>query len=135
MAIEHELTDFLIKALKDGNNKLRDIEIILHFYGFKDDDWPTLGETAAHFGMNTRERVRQIIKKKFREVVDLNDIPTLERCNEILQAKDFWLEDDLKRELAPVSNNDSSIRGVFNLMDDLGISHGRSEERRVGQEC
>ena len=105
-------------------DKDRNIEIIKYFYGFGCSPWPTLEETAEKFSVGTRERIRQIIKSQFRDAVTLSDIPAMEHFREIVDGNRYWLQSDIFLEAkiveAKLVEDVFSVRGLFNMMDDLG---------------
>ena len=66
MSLKQELVEFLKVNNKSNSTFERDIDIVLHYFGFGKEYAPTLVSTGEQFGGLTRERVRQIIEKKFR---------------------------------------------------------------------
>jgi hypothetical protein len=124
MNIEEELLTCLDKIIVSNANKSRDIEIVAHFFGFGEAQWPTLESTASHFEVGTRERVRQIIKSKFFDRVTLADLPVLRKCSNLLSAKDMWLRNEYRNALNENSLAPDlySIKGVLNLMHGLSLS-------------
>lgn len=125
MEIENELVSFLENNIKDGKNKSRDIEIIKFYYGLKESSWPTLEETANRFGVGTRERIRQLLNSKFRDYVRKDDVPSLINVVRTLQSKEYWLISEFEREIISLGflGHESHIKGIFNLIEDIGISH------------
>ena len=47
MSIQTELAAFLERRIPAGDTKERNIDLIAHFYGFRDSPWATLEETAG----------------------------------------------------------------------------------------
>jgi hypothetical protein len=125
MDINQELLSYLENNIRDKDTKARNIAIIAYFYGFGKALWPTLDETAAEFGIGTRERVRQLINENFRNYVDLTCLPSIGRMIEIIKSKRFWTQTELEEKLIEqeLVGDDFSIRGLFNLMDDLGMDN------------
>ncbi|PKH08186.1 hypothetical protein [Moritella sp. Urea-trap-13] len=126
MGIENELVAFLESNIKDGVNKPRDIEIIKFYYGLKESSWPTLEETAKMFSIGSRERIRQLLNAKFRDYVNNNDIPSLDNFVKILQSKEYWLVSEFEKEIHATGliDRDTHIKGIFNLIEDIGIFCG-----------
>jgi hypothetical protein len=126
MGIENELVKFLESNIKDGSKKSRDIEIIKFYYGLKESPWPTLEETATRFGVGTRERIRQLLNSKFREHVNISDIPSLNDFVKILKSREYWLVTEFENEIytAGLIGKETYIKGIFNLIKDVGIVCG-----------
>lgn len=124
MAIEDELIGYLEKTIKEKETKQRNIEIIAYFYGFRDSLWPTLEETAEKFQDLTRERVRQIIHDEFRVSVDITSLPSIEIINEIITGRPYWTQLEIEHKLfdSGLAKGIFSIRGLLNLIEDLGIN-------------
>ena len=99
MSIQTELAAFLEPRLRDADTKDRNIDLIAHFYGFRDSPWPTLEETAGRFSMSTRERVRQIVDKYFRNIVQAADLPSLPQLSTIVSQRQYWLYSELRDSL------------------------------------
>ena len=125
MSIESELISFLENRIPDIDTKDRNADLIAHFYGFRDSPWPTLEETAGIFSLSSRERVRQLIDKYFRNIVQADDIPSLRQLVEIITRKQYWLYSELQETLkgSRLVEANFSIRGLFNLMSDLKMSN------------
>jgi len=125
MGIENELLSFLNLNIKEKDTKTRNIEIIAYYYGFRGSSWPTLDETAREFNIGTRERIRQIIDDNFRNIVDLVRIPSIVKIGEVVKSKQFWTQAALENKLfeLEVIRDTFSIRGLFNLMEDVGIDN------------
>ena len=126
MTIDVELLTLLKSSTKKSQNRKRNTELIAHFYGFRRPDWPTLDDTATKFGIGSRERVRQIISKYFKSVADPREIPSAQKCAELIAEEQYWLETDLVAAINSrgLVDGNFSVRGLFNLMDDLSIDHG-----------
>ena len=128
MNIENELIAFLDGQIRSHSaiDRDRNIEMIAYFYGFRSSSWPTLDETAEHYGLGTRERVRQIVKKYFVDSVTASDIPSIDAVRHLIERKRYWLHSELEKgiEGLRVAGDNFSIPGLFNLMNDLKISHG-----------
>lgn len=123
MLIEEELLAYLETSIREGENKARDKQIIAFYYGFGDVAWPTLEQVANQFGLNERERVRQIIKDKFQKHVNSNTLARASRLAELIQQLDFVSSESIRRllieeRLAPEGAN---LRGLLNLLEDLGL--------------
>lgn len=123
MLIEEELLAYLETSLKAGENKARDKQIIAFYYGFGDVAWPTLERVANQFGLNERERVRQIIKNKFQDQVTPNSLPRAAQLGELIEQCDFVSVDVIQQALVELrlAPEGASLRGLLNLLDDLGL--------------
>lgn len=94
MTIENQIRDYLHSNLKQLDTKSRDIELIIYYYGFKDDRWPTLEDAAIKFnvgepGGRRSERPRQIVNSKFLATATLVDIPPLKLFSDHLKSADI----------------------------------------------
>lgn len=128
MNIEEELLNFLHESIRNNDTKYRDIQLILFFFGFRGELWPTLEDAAVKFDVgeseNRRsERPRQIIKNKFTSKVSLSDLPKIASVSRIFQATEFSTVEELalklkKEQLVPEL---FSIKGVLNLLQHLGV--------------
>ena len=125
MKIESELVKFLDRNIKDGLNKPRDIEIIKFYYGLKESAWPTLQETANRFSV-TRERIRQLLSLKFRDRVSIDNIPSLHEFVKILQSRKYWPVSEFEDKIisAGLIDQETHVKGIFNLLEDVGLSCG-----------
>lgn len=124
--IEEELIAFLEQNIVDNENKLRDVNLIRFFYGFLSSQWPTLEEAAEEYGIGTRERVRQLKQNKFRDRVRLADMPSATALERLISSRPYWSKTDLENSVVDQGLSDAkpNIKGLFNLLDDLGIVHG-----------
>ena len=124
MNIEDELISLLKDRIKENETKTRNIEVIAYYYGFRGSSWPTLDETGKQF-KRTRERIRQLIFDNFRKFADIQYFPTIIRISEIINSKRFWTQYDLENRLieTETAKDNFSIRGLFNLMEDLGMDN------------
>ncbi|TNZ67260.1 hypothetical protein CGK42_22050, partial [Vibrio parahaemolyticus] len=94
MDIEQEIKNFLYDSMKDNDQKYRDIQLILFFFGFREEDWPTLDATAIRFEVGESEnrkseRPRQIIKDKFTSKVQLTELPSIRRVSEVISSQEY----------------------------------------------
>ena len=121
MSVESELIAFLDDRIRSAARQ-RDIEMVAYFYGSRGDEWPTLEDTAGRFGFSNRERPRQIIQG-FKDSVGPDDIPSLGRLTNIIVQRRYWVHGDLKAAIkrSQLAGESFSIRGLFNLMRDVGI--------------
>jgi hypothetical protein len=119
-SIEDELVGYMDRHAADTATKARDIQIVAHYYGFDETPWPTLEATAARFGINTRERVRQIIENRFRASATLRNLPRVRSAATLLRSRAFWFTSELQVELSALGEpEDLSLRGLLNLLHDL----------------
>lgn len=124
MNIEFDLTNFLEKNINNNSNKSRNIEILLYYYGFRGEDWPTYEETANRFDIGTRERVRQLLNQHFRDHVKPADLPSINSFYKIVNNKDYWKLSELENLVlsSGIVEENFSIRGILNLLNDLDIN-------------
>lgn len=125
MAIEDELFSFIGKYSAADASKNRNIEIVAFYYGFRGEAWPTLEDTATAFNNITRERVRQLINSNFKDKVDKSQIPSAEIIAKVISSRRYWMQSDLELVLVDkeLVSGDFSIRGLLNLLEDLGINN------------
>lgn len=124
MTIESQLIDTLRDRIKEGPTKARDIKLIVYHFGFGGHPWPTLEETGQRFGDLTRERVRQIILRKFKRVVTSDDVPAISDCYELIKTRGYWRYSELAERIvdAGLAGDNFHIEGIFNLMNELGLT-------------
>lgn len=122
MNVEEELLAHLA-AIPDGETKSRNVAVVTHFLGFGDQAWPTLEETGTRFGIGTRERVRQIVAKTFRDRTDIDDLPSLRDCAEFLASRPAWIGSDLSGRLVERGwiSPGTGLRAILNVMQELGF--------------
>lgn len=128
MNIEEELVNFLHKTIRNNDTKHRDIQLILFYFGFREEIWPTLDDAAIRFNVGDSdkrrsERPRQIIKNKFTSKVTLSDLPTAHEIFEIIETSNYSTIENLtiklrKNNLIP---NSFSIKGIINLLHHLDV--------------
>lgn len=126
--IEEELKSFLYDNIKDNDKKSRDIDLILFFFGFNDETWPTLEEAALKFEVGNSEkrrseRPRQIIQDKFTSKVNISMLPRVQEVARIFELNTHCtlgvIEDSLnKKQLLP---KNYSLKGVLNLLQLLEV--------------
>ncbi|EGR2026937.1 hypothetical protein [Vibrio cholerae] len=128
MNIEEELLDFLHNSVRDNDNKYRDIQLILFFFGFRGEQWPTLEDAALKFDVGESEkrrseRPRQIIKDKFTSKVDISQLPVARKVSEVIESAAFSTVDELSDKLVEMNlvPDKFSIKGILNLLQQLGL--------------
>jgi len=123
MTLEEELLLHLHTVVPDGKNKGRNINIVVFFNGFGSSIWPTLEETGKHFGVGTRERVRQIIATNFYRRVSATDLPVLRACADRISTYGIWFASDLTDVLIDEgwASENVNILGTLNMMRSLGL--------------
>ncbi|GEM_PF-1268290 len=113
MNLQEELISFLRAAPRDPGKPKRDGEprkvrkrdeaidernlllILDHFmFGTQDVFKPTLDELGGRYGIQTRERVRQVIDGGYAKVVEGAQLPRAKEAAAILESKDLWLESE-----------------------------------------
>lgn len=125
MAIKTEITNFLDKT-SDGSSQLdRNIDVILYYYGFTGEVGPTLESTGQHFGV-TRERVRQILNRYFRDRASLGLLPAITKCAHVVKSRDVWLMSELKTAFEKEIGDDLGTHplNVLTLIKEL---NGRTD--------
>lgn len=127
MNIEEEITNFLHVSVKENDQKYRDIQLILFFFGFREEDWPTLDATAVRFEVGESEnrkseRPRQIIKDKFTSMVNLSELPQIKKVSDIISSQGYMstveFSDRLKE--SGLTPENFSVKGILNLLHQLG---------------
>ena len=124
MSIENEVREHMGSALRELNTKSRDIELVIYFYGFKDNPWPTLDDAANKFNVGDSdarrsERPRQIINNKFRTLTRLHDLPLLKGFSQYLNSSCFHSP----AELAAYAKDNKLFDGNVNMLSALRLLH------------
>jgi len=124
MSIESEIREHMGSALRELNTKSRDIELVVYFYGFKDNPWPTLDDAANKFNVGDSdarrsERPRQIINNKFRALTGLHDLPLLKGFSHYLKLSSFHSP----AELAAYAKDNKLFDGNVNMLSALRLLH------------
>ncbi len=126
MTIESEIHRFLTKTIPYQSNPLRTFEIVKYRYGIGAGRHLTLEEISQLIDdFDTRERVRQILKKHFIDIVKPEDIPTLERVLGLMQNRGYWkcyeLIDEMKT--SQMIEDEIDFNGFFLLLNELKFQH------------
>ncbi len=132
--VQAELRDFLASSNATTNPLLRarNVDLVMYFYGFGGPPLPTLEETAERFRPTedhvkskplTRERVRQILKRDFRDKIGPNDVPALARLAELAETSPYWLNSVLTARIrdSGLAEDGFSPRGLLKLFADAGL--------------
>ena len=126
MPIKNEIIEFLDKNLSAKSMVERNIDIVLYHYGFTGEVAPTLETTAQHFGIGTRERVRQILSQSLLSKANLSLLPTLNACNRVIARKRVWLlselKDAIKAEIGDAFG--TNLQNLIYLIQDLRGAKG-----------
>lgn len=127
MTIRSEIVAFLDEQIKEhpSVDKPRNINLICYYYGFGGASLPTLDETAEQFdGIRTRERVRQILNRDFRDPVTAADIPSARRFLSVVNGEPYWTLSKLDQVILDdgVAGDTFSIPGMLRLCSDLGLT-------------
>lgn len=106
------------KNSRKNDNIDRDINIILTYFGMGDQDYPTYETVAEKFGVGTRERVRQIINKKFIKKVKIYEIEMLQEISRIIASEKAHYCESMLEKLHELQLTDQSVsmKGLFNLL-------------------
>jgi hypothetical protein len=128
MRIEKEIRNYLHGNLKELDTKSRDIDLVLYFYGFGKDLWPTLEDAAIEFdvgdsGGRRSERPRQIINKKFRSLTSLSDITSLKQFSEYLESSPIHSSFDVNE----YANTNELLGEKLNLVSLLRLLNDLNE--------
>lgn len=126
LGIDEELVARLEAAMPAGPQRARNIRMVLHFYGFGGGAWPTLEETAAAFGVGTRERVRQIVGEALTQLTGAGRLPALRAASRLIRSRPFWTDRELAASLAERTGTsaDICVRSFLSLLHDLGLARG-----------
>lgn len=137
MTISDRISRFFHSGSSSAKRKTkadRNAKLVQFFYGVLDSEqsdatvpaWPTLEDTGRLWGGMTRERARQIIHHNFVSKIDCAQFPELAQAVKVLKSRTFWTFSELSQELLEqrVVCPSFSLKGLFNLMDDLGFEHG-----------
>jgi hypothetical protein len=73
--LEREFMRAVEKSTRRSQNPERDSEIIAFYYGFRQEPSASQVDAAGRFGVDDRERVRQIIRDNFERKADVRDFP------------------------------------------------------------
>lgn len=132
MTLEEELIAFLdLDERRSGRGRLattplrplneeeiaiqrRDTSIVLDWFGFGPLFWPTLEEVGQRHGLKNRERVRQIIERRYTNRLPGVPFPAAEKAEAVLVSRDFWIESDFLAAL-----RDHGLVG--GVADSIGI--------------
>ena len=125
MTIFSEMKAFLDDQIEDASmHKQRNIDLICYYYGFGDAELPTLDEVAQRYvEFESRENVRLILNKYFRDVATLDQLPSVRRFQELLSSQPYWSSSILESTVteADLATEPLSLRGLLRLLDDLKI--------------
>ena len=131
MNVEDELLHYIKESgvLKSNTEneislKSRNIDLVACFYGFRESKWPTLEDVAEIYNIGSRERVRQIINKAFRDHAKSERLPAIKRCAAILEERSYWKAETYLNELFEngIEVRGNNVRGLLNLMRDLDLA-------------
>lgn len=127
MNIDREVREYLTVEMKEVDTKARDINLILYYYGFGENLWPTLEDAAIEFSVGESdgrrsERPRQIINKKFRNIAKLTNFPSLVEFSKILNSSNCHFSNELLEACLEdgLIGDAGNITSLLRLMHDLG---------------
>jgi len=127
MSIEKEIRGYLHANLKELDTKSRDINLVLYFYGFGKDLWPTLEDAAIEFSVGDSEgrrseRPRQILNSKFKKTAKLNDFRLLRDFSQHLHSSPIHSFEDLNQyvEANNLFEGTKNLVSLLRLLNDLG---------------
>ena len=124
MTIESIIRKLLFENLKESANKERDINLTLFYFGFMEEKWPTYEDAYIRFNIgdpeneNKRERPRQIVKKLFKDAIDLQSIAELQIIEKIFSESIFDNSEHLENKLieSGLVDENFSIKGLLNIL-------------------
>ncbi|MFY0761015.1 hypothetical protein AB1K32_19535 [Metabacillus dongyingensis] len=123
MLTRDSIETIMRKRNRRGDNLERDIQIVQSYFGLGNQTAPTYPSIADEFGGMTRERIRQIIERKFIQRVREEDKDTLYGIENVIhQFPLVWVE-ELKGILEEKGLTDSGLhnQGLVNLFRIFGI--------------
>ena len=121
MTLKDDLRDFITSNAKSHEIAQNDFAIVEDYYGFAGDIWPSLEEVGERHGQLTRERIRQILNRGFRDKVLVADLDSLKSITDSVSSKFVHLVSDLNQLwvangwLSEIAN----IHGVLRLAREL----------------
>lgn len=124
MSIESQLVSALDELIREKETKLRNIELIAYMFGFRGEPSPTYEQAAEQYGVESRQRVGQILATDFKKVITSSDLPALSDCYKLVRSRQHWLLSDLRARMmeSGLTGDKFRIEGILKLMADLGIS-------------
>ncbi len=126
MTILGEIRAFLDKNIREHSRgeKLRNIDLICHYYGFGQPPLPTLQQAGDDFGLS-KQRVGQILQRDFRSQSPFATLPSLQKVLDTVESRAFWTASELQAESLrrgfPIGS--LSLPGLLRLADDMSLPH------------
>ena len=124
--LQAELRGFLNSKSATTDSRLgsRNVEIVMHLYGFGGSPSPTQGETATHFGLKKKQNVQQIQVKYLPDQNAFQHVPSLRDVVKVVEERPFWLNSDLTARLHDAGLVDDGFSPVRlpKLAADTGLS-------------
>lgn len=123
MLIKEMISLLIIKGKSNRQEHInRDIDIVLEYFGFSSTRNPTLESIGDKYDIE-RERVRQIIEKKFKSRISQDEIDLFEKVANHIAIKEIHrisvLEEDLvRRGFIEIGD---SFKGILNLLHTLNF--------------
>jgi len=129
MTIENELLKFLNENIAESENKIRDINLIHYYYGFREDIEPTLEEAAIKYDVGETdsrrtERPRQILKHNFKDIVNPNDLPSAVKFAELLDDNKVISSARISEHLQQLGlvNSEANLVGLLRIVQHLNLA-------------
>ncbi|MDQ0253346.1 hypothetical protein J2S74_000718 [Evansella vedderi] len=96
----------------------RNIQIVLTYFGFGSQVFPTLDSVAEEFGLSSRERVRQIVSDKFVNKINREEFLVRFNISQVMEGEEIHFTDELIGKLMDqkVIEEKVNIRGLINLL-------------------
>ena len=125
MFIEDEIRRVVIERNRSSQADLeRDYNMIIEYFGYGEEKAPTLKSISNKFENISRERVRQIIEKKFVSKLETTDFSVLKEVNTLLYSKEIWFASDFILTLIEndLINDILDIYGFLNLLEKFNYA-------------
>ena len=133
MFLRQEIETLLIakNSWKEDRLEKRDLKILLEYFGFGEDKFPVPEKLGDKHGGGSRQNVHEdIIKTKFKNKIQIEELPSLIKIHELLQGTinehghifysdllDLLIEKDLIED-------SFHLKGLFNLLECFDLSKG-----------
>lgn len=123
MRIQEELNAFLRTTLPESETKGRNIEIVNKYYGFYDSEWYTYQAIGDNYNFS-RQAIHQIIDSNFRNIIDIDALPSLRMAADALNRKEATTASEFLSEIAAynlIDLKDNNLHGLLKLLTEFGL--------------
>lgn len=117
--LKDEIKNVIIKRDRESQYKQRNADIVNEYFGIDYIGKATLDSVGTKHGM-TRERVRQIVKSYFVDVVREKDLPSARIITEEFNSRLFWTVADFENSISDDIGGKMNIVGVVNFLNLMG---------------